>query len=346
MTLNDLIALNDEIAALVRAGVPLEEGLSELGADMPGRMGQVAALLAEKTARGESLENALLDQAIALPAAYRSVVQAGVRSGRLPAALEAVAASARRTVETQRSALVAVSYPLFVVSLVWIGLAIFCAILAPRLAASMLAMGIPAHKFFSVLAGMGRGAWCWGPIVPILLAVLLFAWWRESTGVSVLHSRSADRLFGWLPWMGRMMQCTRSATFLDVLALLIENQTPLDEAVALAASASGDYQTIRAARRLSEMIQKGQLQPGHLASDPAFPPLMNWLVYSAGRGGVLIPALRQSAETYHRRARMQSNLVRVVLPALLTVVVAGGITAAYALTLFIPYAIMLETLSK
>jgi type II secretory pathway component PulF len=346
MTLNDLIALNDEIAALVRAGVPLEQGLYELGADMPGRMGQIAAVLAEKTARGESLENALLDQAIHLPTAYRSVVQAGVRSGRLPAALEAVATSARRTVETQRSALVAVSYPLFVVSLVWVGFALFCAILAPRLAASMLAMGIPAHKFFFVLAWAGRWSWFWGPALPILLAILLFAWWRESSGASVLYSRSADRLFGWLPWMGRMMQCSRSATFLDVLALLIENQTPLDEAVALAASASGDYKTICDARRLTEMIQKGQLQPGHLASDPAFPPLMNWLVFSAGRGGALVPALRQSAEAYHRRSRMQSNLVRTLLPTLLTVVIAGGITAAYALTLFIPYAIMLETLSK
>ena len=47
--------------------------------------------------------------------------------------------------------------------------------------------------------------------------------------------------------MGRMLRCSRSATFLEVLALLVENQTPLDEAVALAASASGDPKTIRAA---------------------------------------------------------------------------------------------------
>jgi type II secretory pathway component PulF len=302
--------------------------------------------LAEKTARGESLEHALMDQAVALPPAYRAVVQAGVRAGRLPAALEAVAASARRTVETQRAAVVAVSYPLLVVSLVWIGLAIFCAILAPRLAVSLLAMNVPAYKFFAVLASIGRWAAFWGPAVPILVAVSLFAWWRESTGAAVLYSRSAARLFGWLPWMGRMLQCTRSATFLDVLALLVENQTPLDEAVTLAANASGDPRTIRAARQVTEMIQKGELQSSHALSDPTFPPLMSWLVFAAGRGGVLVPALRHSAEAYHRRARIQSDMARAILPALLTVVVAGGITAAYALMLFIPYILMLETLSK
>ena len=66
-TLDDLIALNDEIGALVRAGVPLEQGLAELGDDMPGRLGRVAAAVAERTARGESLQQALADHALALP---------------------------------------------------------------------------------------------------------------------------------------------------------------------------------------------------------------------------------------------------------------------------------------
>jgi type II secretory pathway component PulF len=346
MNLNDLIALNDEIAALVRAGVPLEQGLTDLGADMPGRMGQVAAVLAEKTARGESLETALLDQTIAIPPAYRAVVQAGIRAGRLPAALEAVAASARRTVDTQSAAVVAVSYPLFVVSLVWIGMAIFCAALAPQLTASLKAMDVPVYAFFAFLAQIGRWAWYWGPAMPILAAALLFAWWRESKGAAVLYSRSTARLFSWLPWMGQMLQCSRSATFLDVLSLLVESKTPLDEAVALAASASGDPRTIRAARRVTEMIRLGQLKSGHLARDPAFPPLMNWLVFAAGQGAVLVPALRHSADAYHRRARTQSDMVQSILPALLTVVLAGSMTAAYALMLFIPYIMMLKTLAK
>jgi type II secretory pathway component PulF len=346
MTLNDLIALNDEIGALVRAGVPLEQGLAELGADMPGRMGQVAAVLAERTARGESLENALMDQAVALPPAYRAIVQAGVQAGRLPAALEAVATSARRTAETQRAAVVAVSYPLLVFSLVWIGIAIFCATLAPRLAASLRSLDAPVYKFFGLLTSFGQWAVYWGPAVPVLLGLLLFMWWRHGSSAAMLYSRSTDRIFACLPWMGRVLQYSRSATFLDVLALLVENKTPLDEAVGLAASASGDRATIRAARRVSEMIQKGEMQPGRPLADPAFPPLMNWLMFAACRGGILVPALQHSAEAYRRRARVQSDLVGALLPALLTVVVGGGITAAYAVMLFLPYITLLENLAQ
>ena len=132
MTIDGLLALNDEIAALVRAGVPLEQGLADLGADMPGRLGKAAVALAERTARGESLDQALADQAVAISPTYRAVVQAGVRAGRLPAALEAIAASAHRTAETQRAAVVAVSYPLLVFAVVWVGLAIFSRTLAPQ----------------------------------------------------------------------------------------------------------------------------------------------------------------------------------------------------------------------
>jgi type II secretory pathway component PulF len=205
---------------------------------------------------------------------------------------------------------------------------------------------VPVYKFFSALAVIGHGAWYWGAAVPIIVATLVFLWWRESTGAASLHSRSGDRLFRWLPWMGRMLQCSRSATFLDVLSLLVENQTPLDEAITLAANASGDPKTIRAARQVNDMLQKGVMQPIRPAAESGFPPLMNWLIFAVARGGVLASALHQSAETYHRRARAQSDMVRAILPALLTVVIAGSITMAYAFMLFIPYILMLESLAK
>ncbi len=344
MTVDDLLALNEEIAALVRAGVPLEQGLADLGADLPGRLGQAVTALAKRTARGESLEQALASQAISLSPAYQAVVQAGLRAGRLPAALEAVAASAHRTAETQHAAIVAVSYPLLVFSLVWLGLAVFSQTLAHSLAESFDAMNVPGRGVFAALAWLGRWAWFWGPVVPIVLAVFVFLWWFACTRAAAVHSRRADRLLGWLPGMKRVLRFSRTATFLEILALLIENRAPLDEAVTLAASACGDPQTVRAARQLSETIQRGQTQP--FAGDAAFPPLMSWLVLAAGRDGALLPALQHSAVTYHRRARNQFELVRVLLPALFTVVIAGSITAAYALVLFVPYVMMLKALAR
>jgi type II secretory pathway component PulF len=338
MTLDDLVVLNDEIAALARAGVPLEAGLAELGADLPGRLGQFALAVAQRTTRGESLAQAIAGNAEEVPPAYRAVVEAGIRAGRLPAALEAVATSARRLSETYRITAIAAVYPLLVILVAWCGLLFLSCVLAPRLAAMFQAFNAPGQQFFATLARAGHSAWYWGPTVPAAVLLLMGAWWLGSAS-----GRWAERLFGWLPWTGRMLRYSRTATFLEVLALLVENQTPLPEAMVLAAETSGDRRTLQSARQVAIALQGGQTQPA--VGGPAFPPLVNWLLSAAGRDGALLPALRHAAAAYHRRARRQSDLLRLIAPVVLTIAVGGSVAALYALTLFVPYAAMLRSMS-
>lgn len=337
MTLDDLIALNDEIAALVRAGVPLEAGLANLGSDMPGRLGQFALALSRRMVRGESLAQAISADARQLPPAYRAVVEAGVRAGRLPAALEAVAASTRRLSETYRITTITAIYPLLVVVAAWGSLVFFACVLAPHLATTFQAFTAPGHHFFADLARAGDSAWYWGPVVPVAV-LLLAAIWRLGNA----RHRWVELFFSWTPWTHRMLHCSHTATFLEVLALLVENQTPLPEAVVLAAEASGDRQTLRAARQLAAALQNGLTRCN---GTPTFPPLVTWLLLAAGRDGALLPALRHAAASYHRRARHQADLLRVFLPVFLTIAVGGTVTALYALTLFGPYTAMLHSLA-
>ncbi|MEN6448916.1 MAG: type II secretion system F family protein [Thermoguttaceae bacterium] len=370
MTLDQFIALNDEISAIVRSGVPLEQGLAELGGDMPGRLGQIATALAERSARGESLDKCLTDEMIDMPPAYRAVVQAGMRAGRLPAALEAVAGSARRLTDTYRAVVVAVSYPLLIFALAWIGAAVFTSLLAPQLAAGFRSMDLPCQRFFAMLCWLGRGAWYWGPVGPVFAVGLVTAWWLACRGGALLgepegatrsiaaqpkdhpgkrrrFSSPAIRLLTGLPWMGRMLRWSRTATFLEILSLLVESETPLPEAIELAARASGDPQTVHVAQQLATRLTLGDCAAaaGVIDSKAGLPPLLGWLMASAGREGTLLPALRHAAATYHRRARHQADIVRTLLPVLLTVVFGGGITAMYVLALFVPYTTMLNALA-
>ena len=64
---DQFIALNDEIAALVRAGVPLPHGLRELGRDVPGRLGAAAEALGHSLESGTNLLDALADDRTAFP---------------------------------------------------------------------------------------------------------------------------------------------------------------------------------------------------------------------------------------------------------------------------------------
>ncbi len=88
-TLEQLAALSDEMAALVRAGVPLEQGLEALGGELPGRSGELATLLASRMDAGEGLPQILADEDERFPPVWRAVVEAGFGSGHLCAALAA-----------------------------------------------------------------------------------------------------------------------------------------------------------------------------------------------------------------------------------------------------------------
>src|SRR5882672_11228734 len=91
LSLDDLIALTDEMSALVRAGVPLERGLAHASADLSRHSGKVAADLSARMQAGESLPRALADFPKTFSPVFRAVVDAGLRTGRLPAALEGLA---------------------------------------------------------------------------------------------------------------------------------------------------------------------------------------------------------------------------------------------------------------
>ncbi|NQU24748.1 MAG: type II secretion system F family protein [Candidatus Nealsonbacteria bacterium] len=354
ISLDELTALNAEIAALVRAGVPLEKGLAELSDDMPGRLGRLAADVARRCERGEPLGDVLADPALSLPPVYRAVVVAGIRAGRLPAALETLSTSVRNMAETRRTVITATIYPVVVFALAWTFLAFFTAKLAPNLLEPVERMDVAGRGMLAWLVECGRWAIWWGPVVPIAAVVVCGVYWLSARRATSIEPRLAGRLFGWLPWMGRAMRWSRTATYVEILAMLIENQVPLDESVVLAAEAAGGERLHAAATRLAETLQQGAL-PGDQSPGEAvrqslrqaeFPPLLCWLMAAGQRKGALLPALRSAARTYRHRAHRQAELARVFLPVVLTGLVGGSIVLLYALILFAPYASILEGLAS
>ncbi len=344
ITLDQLIALNDEIAALVRAGVPLEPALAELGAEMPGRLGKIAVMLAERAGRGQSLPEVLSDESAQLPPVYRAVVEAGLRSGRLPAALEALAVSIRRVAETRRGVAVAALYPLLVLMFAWGLFAFFAYFSAARMAPAFKAFDVAGQGLFQWLAQCGRWAGYWGPAVPLLILVLAAVWWYRSSRAALAEPRFAGRLLGWLPWVGRTLRWSRAATFAEVLALLVENRVPLDEGIVLAAEASGDPRMVPAARQLAAALGRGEKLDRRPPDAKEFPPLLAWLMATAERHSALLPGLKHAADTYHRRARHQAELARVLLPVVFILVLGGSVALLYVLTLFVPYTSMLKAI--
>ena len=87
-TLEDLIALNEEVALLTKTGVPLDPAIAKIGRNRKHEMTRIHATVARRIGRGEPLVDAVAAQDDSLPEVYQNIVAAGLRCGRLPTVLE------------------------------------------------------------------------------------------------------------------------------------------------------------------------------------------------------------------------------------------------------------------
>ena len=343
ITLDQLIALNDEIVALTRSGMPLERGLVQTGAELRGRLGGITAALGKRMEAGESLPEAL-KSAGDVPPVYRAVVEAGLRSGHLPTALEGLATYAKGYAEAREQIGLALCYPMIVVSLAF-GLFVFIVTsVIPRFLEVFGSLGLSVHGALRVLGRLGESAWYWGPVFPVLLLASAVLWFRSRSALSFQSGRSFG-LLRMFPWVGSMMAGFEASSFADLLALLLEFNVPYPEALRLAGDASGDPVLARGSHEISEAVERGLPPDEAMRSRREFPPLLRWVLATGPAHGDLVVALRQLAKRYRSRARFQGEKLRVLLPTVLLFVLGVSATLGYALVVFFPLTSLYEQLS-
>ena len=345
VTVGELVALSDEIAALARAGSPLEAGLGRTGAETPGRVGAVASSLAARMERGESLVEALEAEGPSIPPLYRAVVEAGSRTGDLPTALAGVSRYLKGFVEAREAVGLALWYPIIVATLAYALLLGLAVAFAPRLVTAFEALGLPRDRSLALIERLGSTAWLWWPVWPIALAVLAFAW--VCSGRAARLDGRAWSFLKLFPWMRPLIRDYRSAGFAELLALLLEHGVPYPRAVTIAAESTGDARLVAEARAVAAELERGRSPEQAVASGAfrAFAPMLRWVLAYGRTEGSVIQALRNLAPMYRSRADLGADKLRVLLPSLVVVVVGASATFLYAITLFLPLSGLLNELA-
>ena len=340
ITLEELESLNMEIAALVRAGVPLDKGLALVGKETPGRLGALMERLAERVERGEGLDDAIAAEGAALPEAYRTLVTAGLRSGRLAAVLESSAESACRLGELRRVTSLALLYPLIVVVIAILFFAFYVIYLSPEIARFEL----PNQHMLEWILSLRGSAPYWGTLGPLLIILTALVWWNHSRQASTIDGQS--QWFAWAPSFRKIRVLGHAATFAEVLRVLVEHDVPLGEALRLAGSASRDQQMKHGSELVAAALERGEPLQTKLPGLSALPTLVQPAVSSQSSPDRLVRTLQFAADTYRDQAVFQVETARLYLPILLTVVIGASVTFLYALALLLPYIQMLRTLAS
>ena len=347
LDLQELALLNQEIAALVRAGVPLESGLAMAGSSGSGAQEVLMLRLAQRLREGQSFAEALHSEGGELPRLYRAVVEAGARTGRLPEALESLAEFAQQTLKLRRRIDLALLYPALVLLMAGVLFAFVVSFWVPRLSEAFYWLDLPETNWVRRLVWLQQHLWSWAWIIPAGV-FLLGGWWWFSTrgryGLKGTTETTTWSAFRVLPGIRSIVANFRRANFCDLMAMLLDHQVPLPDAALLASEAAGDGALRRVALRIAQGVRAGNSLADCLAVGRELPPFVSWMLICGERQGTLIVTLRQVADVLRQRAASESDWLRIMLPTALVVGVGGTSVLAYALAVFGPMSQLLRAL--
>jgi type II secretory pathway component PulF len=260
-------------------------------------------------------------------------------------ALEGMSALLRRVVETRRMVVAALVYPVFVLAVAYV-LFVFTIVKCFPVLAHMYEDVLPGQQSLAAFSWLAEhaAAWQFGP--PVVLVVFLVAWWWRTRRAVLADGHGVSRWSDeYRPSVRNLLHAGRMATFADVLAVLVEHEVPLPEALVLAADASGDRRLRESGRQLAERLRQGQISAGLTALAGA-PPLLNWLLQHSASQERWRASLRRAAESYRRRAQWMARWLSLYLPVALTVAIGGTAVMLYALAVFAPWCRLLYLLSQ
>jgi general secretion pathway protein F len=342
LSLEQLIALSEEIAALARYGVPLDQGLSALGRELPGRLGRVAQEMGGQLAAGMTLDQVVAQSGARFPPGYQALIEAGLRSGNLPGILQGMMQLARKTGDLRRQIMLAAINPLLVVVVTFVLFLFWLFKLAPVYLAISEDWDVNVNIARSVLRSLEQTAWLWGWLLPLaFFGMLPWAWYRSSRSTGEWSLVDLPTL-GIVRGIGMMRRAGQYASLCEQLAILLEHGLPLPESLRLVAPTLRSAQLERATQEFAENLERGQLTR---APQP-FPPLVACILLDAHNGRDLSLQLRQMATNYQDEVRRRGIFLGTWVPALLTMIVGGGLVVVHVAVTLGPWLTLMHKMAE
>jgi type IV pilus assembly protein PilC len=331
---NDFLLFNQQLAALLRAGIPILQAITMLrrratSVSLRGVLEEVETAIRG----GAALSQAFAAQGSTFPRIYTASILAGERSGALDEVLSRYVSYMRRSVGLRRKIRGALAYPAFLL-LACLAMVIFLTtFVVPRMSDLFAGFGNDLPTVTQIVLGLSNwmvsnGFW-FAPLV-IISSVGLFVWSRTTSG---RHTIAAILLR--LPLAGKLLVQMSTAQAARSLATLLAGGITLVESWEIAAESITNLELQRRSSSILPLIREGRSFTESLETANWMPELAIDMIGIGERSGSLREMLDEVATFYDAESEVRlEQLTTTLEPAIL--VVMGGLVVIILLAIYLP----------
>lgn len=339
MNSGDAMEFAQTVAQVSSANLALAMGLNA-AADETGNRRVSAALkwLAARVQEGQTLEVALEGADRIVPRPMRGLIMAASSTGRLGDALLELVELQRASTAVRRGVLGSLLYPALIGAFATAILATIILLIGPIFETMFGEFELTLPTVTAALF------WFWhvgyqfvlGFFALLLLGALVY---RSLVGRVRWHQRlSSMPVFGPL-WYGMAV-----AEWSGLLAVLLKYQTPLPQALRLAAEGVRNAHVRQLSITLADGAARGRTMSQVMSLARGMPKSLVPLIRWGEKTGTLADALRTGSDMFQNRVRRRAAFLKAVLPPLMFILIFSVIVSV-VFALFVPLTSLVSGLS-
>jgi type IV pilus assembly protein PilC len=331
----DFLMFNQELATLLKAGMPLVQSLDLLKRRVDSPLFRaVLDDIHDRVRAGAALSDAFAFHGDLFPRVYTASLVAGERSGSLEVVLRRYVEYAKIVSTVKRKTISALVYPAILVCLAVLLVSIIVLRVVPAFSefyAAFNARELPlSTRIIMALSEFLRRDFMFIAIA-VAGAAVAFAIWIRQPG----QRARFDHLLLGVPVVGAIARKFATSQMSRTLATLLGGGLPLVNSLDIAARSVGNQHIAEALSGVSSRVREGVSLAAALDATKAFPDVVVKMAEVGESTGALQEMLNTVADFYDEEiATNMERFVTLIEPALL--VIMGVVIAGLLLALYMP----------
>jgi type IV pilus assembly protein PilC len=325
-----------QFSVMIDAGLPLVQCLEILGTQQDNKtFAKILQQTRMDVEGGASLADAMRKHPKAFDELFVNMIAAGEAGGILDTILKRLAVYIEKAVKLKAQVKGAMVYPVAVISIAGIVIAVIMWKVIPTFASMFEGLGAQLPLPTRIVIGISN--WFVRLLPFLVIGAILFVIAFKRYYATYGGRRVIDRMVLKMPIIGILMQKIAVARFCRTLATLVSSGVPILDGLEITARTSGNAIIEDAIMAVRKGVEGGMTIAQPLKESGVFPPMVVQMIGVGEQTGALDAMLSKIADFYEEEVdQAVANLLTLMEPVMILFLgtTVGGIVIAMYLPLF------------